>query len=117
MIVFSWIIYVKQYGILGSQAFRFSFLFLPTSAALIWLAAKGEGVLSRVLENKLLVKIGDLSPYTFLIHGVAIKYCTVLFQYLNCNNRAVITVAAFALTMIAALAWKPFYNKMLPSKA
>lgn len=85
---------------------------MPTSAALIWLIASGEGILSRMLENRVLVKIGDLSPYTFLIHGVAIKYCTVLFEYLNCNNRIVITVAAFVLTMIAALLWKHFCNKL-----
>lgn len=115
VIVFSWGLYAAQCGILGSQAFRFSLLFMPTSTILIWLIARGEGVLARVLENKLIVKVGDLSPYTFLIHGVAIKYCTVLFQYLSYNNRTVITVAAFFLTMIAALTWKLFHNTLLAS--
>lgn len=115
-IIVSWIVYANQYGIPGSQAFRFSLLFMPTSAALIWLIARGEGILSRVLENKVLVKVGDLSPYTFLIHGVAIKYCGVLFQYLNVNNRMAAAIAAFALTMIAAAVWTPFYEKLLQAQ-
>lgn len=115
MIIVSWSLYANQYGILGSQAFRFSMLFMPTSLALIWLIACGEGALARILESKVPVKIGDLSPYTFLLHGVAIKYCAVLFQYLNLSNKAVIAIAAFALTMTAAFVWKPVNNKLLRS--
>ncbi len=108
-ICFSWVIYAKQYRILGTQAFRFSLLYIPTTTSLVWLIASDKGLLSRVLRQRLFVKVGDLSPYTFLIHDVAIKYCTVFLQYLNIGNKMIMVITAFILTMVSAYVWKPLF--------
>lgn len=111
-IVLSFIIYAKSYGILGSKAFKMTLLFMPATTLLMWLVASGEGILSRILSAKLLVKIGDLSPYTFLIHIVAIRYCNFLFRLLDYNNNVLLTVLSFVLTMAAAIVWKYVWNEV-----
>ncbi len=110
LILASWIVYRESYGILGTQAFKFSQLFLPTTLALIWLVANQNGIFSRILSLKPFVELGNLSPYTFLIHGVAIKYCTVVLDYVHLANALTISVAALVLTLVAAFLWKPIWN-------
>lgn len=106
-IAISFAIYAREYTFLGAQAFRFSFLFMPTAVVLIWQTAKEESLLSKLLASPILVKIGDLSPYTFLIHGVAIKYTgLLLLAFWRIENKVFISCVAFGATILAAAVWE-----------
>lgn len=110
-IAVSFAIYAKEYSFLGAKAFRFAFLFVPTTVILIWQTAKKESLLSKLLSHPTLVKIGDLSPYTFLIHGVAIKYTGLfLLAFFRIENVVVTSFVAFGATILAAVIWEKFWS-------
>jgi peptidoglycan/LPS O-acetylase OafA/YrhL len=108
-IAVSFVIYATEYGFLGAKAFRFTFLFIPSTVILIWQTTKKESLLSRLLSFPALVKIGDLSPYTFLIHGVAIKYTGLFLLAFFCIENVVVTsLVSFGASILAAVIWKKF---------
>jgi peptidoglycan/LPS O-acetylase OafA/YrhL len=110
--VLTWLIFTHDFGVLGSEPVKYSLLFMPVNALVIWTAASGEGVLHRILAFKPFVKLGDLSPYTFLIHMVFIRYCPLFFNLLGQKNPTVISVTAFLLTIAAAIVWKHLWNNL-----
>lgn len=106
LIVISVYIYTNQLGLLGSEAFKYSFLFIVTTVPLIWLVAVKKGFISKILSIKFLVKLGDLSPYTFLIHGVVLKYVSLLmFLIFNIECTVLNSFISFVLTVASAIIW------------
>ncbi len=80
LIVASCVFYQASGELLITKTFKYSLLFLPTTLILIWLLADGETLLSRVFSCKPLAAFGSLTPYTFLIHGVVIKYVFLIWR-------------------------------------
>ena len=80
-------------------------LFIGTTSALIWLIAVNKGVISTILSNRLLCWIGNISPYAFLIHFVAIKYLRMLLGKLHMINWFTMLVLAASLTVCATMVW------------
>ena len=105
-ILVSFTVYAQKIGLLGEQGFRYAFLFLPTTAALLWLVASERGVISFVMSLKPLVWLGNLSPYTFLIHAVAIKFCRKLLARFHISDKWLVALVAFVATIAAALVWE-----------
>ncbi len=54
--------------------FRSSIGYTPIAATFVLLAALESGVISKLLKNKALVYIGNISGYAFLIHNVVIPF-------------------------------------------
>ena len=85
---------------------KYTLLFEPTTICIIWLVANNQGLTSIILKNRILIKLGDLSPYTFLIHGICIKGSYIilpkLFKGMSSFN---IVLVAFILTLILSMAW------------
>lgn len=110
-IIVSWVIYAKGYPILGEEYLKYALLFTPTTVPLIWLTARGGGLFSGFLSRKPLVHFADLTPYTFLIHGVVLKYCRLIIGKLI-NNSYIIAAAALAITIVAAYIWIAISKKI-----
>lgn len=106
LILISFTIYRYNMGILGSEYIRYTLLFLPTSACLIWLVVNNKGSIGKILKNPMLIRIGNISPYTFLLHGIIVKYSGLGLRFFYKNvSTVIILCVAFALTIIAAKIW------------
>lgn len=105
LILCSWYIYTSGNTVLSSEYIKYTVLFIPSTVAFVWLIAREEGFVSRILSTKMLVRLGDISPYTFLIHHVAIKICGLIMSDLSITNLYIIAVVAFAITVITAKIW------------
>ncbi len=107
LVPISLLIYVSEYGILGSQSVKYTLLFLPTSMILLWVVAGEKGVIPKILSTRVFVWLGDLSPYIFLIHGVVLKYCragfSVAFSITNVYITATVSLVA---TIFGAFIWR-----------
>lgn len=105
----SCVAYALQVPVLGSDAVRFTLLFAPTSPVLIWLVATfevGGGCAPRLLGSRLLVWVGDLSPYTYLIHWVVIWYVYFVFNRLAPGMTPLAACTSLAITFTLAVLWK-----------
>ncbi|MBP5670059.1 MAG: acyltransferase [Lachnospiraceae bacterium] len=93
LVVLCQFLFVHQVRYFGTEWFRYSMLFAPTSVALVFLAAQGSGWISKVMCLKPLVYLGNLSGYAFLIHTVVIVAIGPLFAFLPVLVRAVSILA------------------------
>lgn len=78
-----------------------TFLYAPTSIALVYLFAESKGIFSKLLTNRLTIYLGDISPYGYLIHVQVILYLNYFFQYfcgINVNKyltAVIVTIVTF----------------------
>lgn len=93
--------------VLGQEYAKYSLLFVPTSCLIIWKVAKEKTFCNKVLSNRLLHILGDLSPYAFLIHTVIIKYLFAANHIVLNNkvNAVWIALVSFVLTVIGSKVW------------
>lgn len=112
LIYISETIYREKISFLGSEWCRYSVLFLPTSALLVYLFALNKGIISKLLTNKALIFIGNISAYTFLIHQMVIRYLKVLMPHVINGevNIWINTVLAFIITLISTLIYRKIEN-------
>lgn len=101
-------IYVNKIGFLGSEWFRYTMLFTPSSVCLIYLFAINKGFVSKISVVKPLLYIGNLSAYTFLIHLMVIKYLdTICNRLINIGLTPWIkVVVALLITIVLAEIYK-----------
>lgn len=76
----------------GQIWFRGNMLYTVSNVMLIYLYALNRGLLSRVLSSKLLVWIGNISGYAFLIHLVILNIWELAIQDLKVGGVHSITV-------------------------
>ena len=79
-------------------------LFTPVSIYLVYVFAKSRGWCMKVLNNQVVIWIGNISSYTFLIHQVVIRWLQQkLPQGLEGNIRIVTMIGiSFAISAIGA---------------
>ena len=121
-------IYSSQKILIGQNWFRYTNLWIPTSLIIVWLFAVNKGKVSRVVTNKITIWIGNISPITFLIHGMVIIYVRVIFSHnvekemmamisemlssvptgalVNYMYKIARCIVAFAITIMASLLWR-----------
>lgn len=86
--------------------------------AVIWVALfyTHGGWLTHVLTNKLFVKLGDLSPFLFLIHYVVIQYAGHLLSFLHIKtdglSRAGLVFAELMITIVLSLAYRGIQQRI-----
>lgn len=82
-------------------------LFTPVSLCLVWVFSGRGGFLRRLLDRKWLIRLGDLSAYTFLIHQVVIRWMSPLLDQRFSGNQKifVLTIGSFLLTVCLAQLW------------
>ena len=63
--------------------FNWTTVYIPLALSWIVIFVRHEGVLTKMLCNKFLVFLGDISPYAFLIHYVITQYSKELMDLGN----------------------------------
>ena len=78
--------------------------FTISSLLIIWVFAISGGFVTKILNNKILIWIGNLSAYTFLIHQVVIRTVKMFTgKSLEGNVRLLyVIVSSFVITVIGA---------------
>ena len=64
----------------GNIAFSKCLIYLPTTVLLVFLFACNQGKISSILNNRIIIYIGNISQSGFLIHQVVIRYFDTLFS-------------------------------------
>ena len=109
-------IITMDYEFLQLSAFKYTVIFVPTTITLILLVFSGNGFLSKILSIKPLTKLGDISPYVFLVHDVVLMYACLFFSLLlKVDKPLIVAIIAFVGTVIASLIWSTI-NKYVTIK-
>ncbi|QUC68196.1 acyltransferase family protein [Aristaeella hokkaidonensis] len=102
--ILSWAIY--YFSDESMKWFSYTCLFLPFSVGLIAIFAKGDGTISRIITNRILLFVASVSSYFFLIHRQVlyyVEYGIKLIFHVE-NNRLILfitIIVGFALTLLA----------------
>lgn len=67
-------IYDDSIGVPGSIYFKFTLLYTPLSTMAVYLFALNKGIISKLLTNKLVIYIGEISGFAFITHFIIIRY-------------------------------------------
>ena len=97
----SWYVFDNGLLFFGQEYFRNSALFLLPSVFLIYSIANNH-TLTNLFESKILVIIGDLSPYIFLIHVPVFWYSRLLFRSWD-NDWRIVLLSFFVSCLLAFL--------------
>ncbi len=118
LIALSLYVYIAQVTFLSSESVRYSALFLPTTALIIWLTANSRGWISRILEQRLLVEIGNISSYAFLIHHLALKFFDLILSYaFSLHSPWLVFILSVIATFAAAYLWRWLETKWSRKRA
>lgn len=96
-------IYTYKIGFLGAEWFRYNMLFTPSSIVFIYCLANNRGIISKLLSNRLVLWIGNISAYTFLIHQMVIRYFDEILYKFNLSCGLLIRVlVTFGITVLCS---------------
>lgn len=90
-------------------------LYIPIAAVWTYLFASGKGLISGILTNKVMIWLGDLSVYLFLIHFNITQYVRVFMEYMGINAETVLTrwalmVAELAISIGLTYIWIRYFK-------
>lgn len=113
MIVILYLWYAVTAGnLVGYEWIEYTLIYTPTTVLTILLACSTITIFNKLLSHKILVFIGDMSGWGFLIHKTVIKYCDFILEYLYVTNSIVIAITAAIMTAIAIFLWKSITKKL-----
>lgn len=99
------IIYNKQIGIIGNDAFRNDLLYTFQVAFFIYIIALGKGMVSKyIFSSTILVELGNISGYCFLFLQLVIVVMRRIYGT-NMGNY-MLAIISFVLTVSLAYIWK-----------
>ncbi len=75
----------NKFGYFSFECFKYNMLYTPSSCLLIFIFAINRGIISRLLSQKFIIFLGNISAYTFLLHQILIKYFDKLIFGDNTN--------------------------------
>ena len=103
MLVVVWAVQILLYRKSGliAEGFRYSLFWLITSVAAVVLFTWASGVITKALNNKVLVFIGNISGIAFLLHQIIIGFSEIVI-----HNRYAVAIVAFAVTIIASIVYQ-----------
>lgn len=82
-------------------------------ALLIFIGFINNDVLKNIsTENVILVKLGDISAYAFLIHQLILRYISSLLDIIKFNNVIVLVVFGLLLTIVCSITYQIVDNKI-----
>ena len=86
------------------QGLCYTALFTPVSVLLVFVFAGSRGIFMKVFNNRLLLWIGNLSSYMFLIHQVVIRWLVTILSREQFGKYYifVLTMLSFAISAIGA---------------
>ena len=90
-------------------------LYMILAVAWVCLFVLNKGILTKVLNNKVLIGLGNLSAYMFLIHYVITRYTHVILRFCNvqCSNfqNFIIIILELLGTILISLVYSKFEKK------
>ncbi len=100
-------IYVNWNITKGLEWINNSLLYLPSSCVVIYLFACEKGMITRFLRNKILIDIGNISGYAFLIHQTILYYFQAVYYKIfdKYVEPIVQVICVFFLTIVVTKAW------------
>ena len=90
-------IYLYRRGYMIPNAFRFSVFWLPTSLLSVYVFAQKGGAITKLLTNRALVFVGNISGIAFLVHQIIIGVAKMASK-----NTWIIALSAFAATLVVS---------------
>lgn len=117
--ILSWVIFYFTNETL--EWFTYTCLFLPFTAGLIVIFAKGKGIVSKVITNRITLSLAGISSSFFLIHRQMLYYVQSGLKQLfhieiNTRLNLVLFLAiSFALTLLAVAIYRTI-EKKIPKK-
>ena len=83
-------------------------LYIPLATIWILLFVKKQGIITKVLTNRITIFIGDISAYLFLIHYVVTQYVQAVIIFLNLQiaNWQNIVLIELLLSILGAVLYK-----------
>ena len=116
LFVFNEYCYFTQTFLAGSKWFVYSFIFIPQSMIFVCLTYMKSGVLSKkIFSNSILVWLGNLSAYGYLIHWFVLvvmhRYIQRIYGDINKKWIIVTAIVAFIITMVASYSYSLFIAK------
>lgn len=110
------LIYIKKLGFLGTDAFKYTLLYTFDAMLLIYMVGLRKGAISKyILSSRLMVLIGDLAGYGFLIHQLFIVIVRMIFK-VYIEQPAIMALLSFIITMVSAYAMMLLNTKTLVKK-
>ena len=94
----------------------FTVLFIPSSILLIYAFSFDNGMISRLLKNRIVYWLADISPYAFLIHRLVISYYhlfVVKTLHREHFNFAFVIMIPFVVTVAFVYTYRFFEKKVL----
>lgn len=86
------------------EGLRFTFLFIPGSLILVYLFYRCEGLITKLLTNRFLLFVADISAYTYLIHQQALGVIDKLLVLFSVPfDRYIRIPIAFITSIVSAL--------------
>lgn len=86
-----------------SEWFKYDVLFTIPVLLLVALFSLNKGYISKILTNKVIVHIGDISAYIFLLHNVVIQYMNEVFRRIVDLNKYYLIISCIIFCILLAL--------------
>ena len=92
-------------------------VFIPLAAIWVMLFAAKRGLLTKILSNKIIIFVGNISAFAFLIHFVITQYTSFLISCLDINvqgwNRAILVFVELVVTIVLSVLYKYFQDNYI----
>ena len=99
---------VSQNRIFDNIWFKNNLIFMPVVALFIYVFACHNGLASKILTNKVITYLANISGYVFLIHFMVIRY----LMPAGIANQTVFVTVACVISFVLAIIWK-YITKIL----
>ena len=99
--------------------FTYTCLFIPSSVLLVYAFSLDNGIVSRLLKNKVVFWLAAISPYAFLIHRLVIHCFHAFVKYVLHNEQIsflFVIIVPFAITVIITYLYIFFEKKLTKGK-
>lgn len=92
---------------------RYSLLYILSSMLTVYMFAINKGIVTRLASNKLIVELGNVSPYAFLIHQMVIRYYDTFVRriYPPAMNIYIKGCCCLVITIFLSMGWKKIIRK------
>lgn len=106
MTVLAIIMYQKEQGPFQYESLKYSVLMLPIAVAWLWIPIGSNGALNALMKSKILVALGNISGYCYLIHFLVIRWTLKVRRFLKLGiNEYTIIIFTFLVTIILSMCW------------
>lgn len=103
-------------SLLYKAVWNWTTIYIVLASVWVCLFVCSEGILVKIITNKLFVFIGNISAYTFLIHYMVIQYVDRLVLYLGMTMSGWAMIVIMSVEMVITIMLTMAYFRFLKSK-